>query len=435
MLRSDTPRQGVQAIRLASKDKTVHIATHFDAASGSEIVLWTDVLVVFRGALYLQQETRVIPFLKGSDFKDLDPLRFACVPGVVLDVVLEDQPVETESNSSTKQRLQETLPASPQEISPSIATANHATGRSPQYGLVEVAMSNYTHIEVPPTNLPGPQLYPTNNEADSSNPTNPSSLDTARQSRSSQESRTVDPYKDIVKTTIRASQGDPKAQVVLGDIYANGEGVEKDYQAAMDWFLKAAEQGDAEGQRKVGWMHSEGLGVPVDYNESMEWLLKSAAQGDPPACHRIAGAYYYGEGVPVDKVKAAEWTLKAAEKGAPNSQFNIGRMYHNGEGVSQNFSLAVEWFRKAADQGDAHAQVSLGFMYEHGNGVSEDTEEAMAWFQKAAEQGQPLAVERLKQEASKRGIVSIDQGSQQGHAQRKKSSILGSFNKLFSTLR
>lgn len=61
---------GVQVIRLAISNKTVHITTHQDPSSGKAIVIWDDVLRVFRDARYLQHGQRVLPFMKGSDFKE-----------------------------------------------------------------------------------------------------------------------------------------------------------------------------------------------------------------------------------------------------------------------------------------------------------------------------------------------------------------------------
>lgn len=69
LMASSTSREGVQAIRLASRNKTVDITTHKDNTTGQEVVLWSDIVMVFRDALYLQYGTKAIPFLKGPDFK------------------------------------------------------------------------------------------------------------------------------------------------------------------------------------------------------------------------------------------------------------------------------------------------------------------------------------------------------------------------------
>lgn len=69
LMASSTSREGVQAIRLASQNKTVDIATHKDTTTGQEVVLWSDIIMVFRDALYLQYGTKAIPFLKGPELK------------------------------------------------------------------------------------------------------------------------------------------------------------------------------------------------------------------------------------------------------------------------------------------------------------------------------------------------------------------------------
>ncbi|KAH7036568.1 hypothetical protein BKA57DRAFT_442372 [Linnemannia elongata] len=48
------------------KNKAVHIAAQFDISFGSEVFLWSNVLVDFRGLPYLQHDTKVIPFLKAN---------------------------------------------------------------------------------------------------------------------------------------------------------------------------------------------------------------------------------------------------------------------------------------------------------------------------------------------------------------------------------
>ena len=49
-----------------------------------------------------------------------------------------------------------------------------------------------------------------------------------------------------------AEQGDADAQYNLGVCYANGTGVEKDEQKAVEWYQKAAGQGHAKSQSNLG---------------------------------------------------------------------------------------------------------------------------------------------------------------------------------------
>ena len=53
----------------------------------------------------------------------------------------------------------------------------------------------------------------------------------------------------MVQKTGRAGA---KAQLNLGNMYCNGDGVEQDYTEAVVWYRKAAEQGNAGAQFNLG---------------------------------------------------------------------------------------------------------------------------------------------------------------------------------------
>ncbi len=61
---------------------------------------------------------------------------------------------------------------------------------------------------------------------------------------------------------LAAEQGDASAQFSLGFMYANGYGVPKDDQAAVQWYRLAEEQGHAKAQSNLGVMYEKGRGVP-----------------------------------------------------------------------------------------------------------------------------------------------------------------------------
>ena len=57
-----------------------------------------------------------------------------------------------------------------------------------------------------------------------------------------------------------ADQNDPRAQAKLGVMYANGLGVNQDYQQSKLWYEKAAAQNDVDAQFLLGEMYDDGLG-------------------------------------------------------------------------------------------------------------------------------------------------------------------------------
>ena len=91
---------------------------------------------------------------------------------------------------------------------------------------------------------------------------------------------------------------------------------------ALKWYLKAAEQGDAVAQNHVGNMYATGQGVTRDYAEAMSWYTKAAEQGDASAQNNLGSMYAAGKAVPRDLVQAHKWyTLAAAHFPADEAAF------------------------------------------------------------------------------------------------------------------
>ena len=62
-----------------------------------------------------------------------------------------------------------------------------------------------------------------------------------------------------------AEDGDAHAQFMLGEMYANGQGLSRDYKKAEEWLRKSAEQGFADSQLRLGEMSAKGLGIDVNH--------------------------------------------------------------------------------------------------------------------------------------------------------------------------
>ncbi len=109
----------------------------------------------------------------------------------------------------------------------------------------------------------------------------------------------------------KAEQGDAEAQLNLGFMYADGEGVPQNAIEAVKCFRKAAEQGDAEAQLNLGFMYANGTeGVPKDAIEAAKWYRKAAEQGDARAQSNLNAMYAIGEGIPKDAVETVKWYHK-----------------------------------------------------------------------------------------------------------------------------
>jgi TPR repeat protein len=194
-----------------------------------------------------------------------------------------------------------------------------------------------------------------------------------------------------------AEHGDALSMVTLGFLYQNGEGADRDYAKAREWYKKAADKGDAIGMIGLGASYAYGQGVGQDYAKAREWFEKAADEGNATAMTRLGFLYQNGEGVDRDYRKAREWYEKAADKGYALAMTYLGALYGNSEGVAQDYAKAREWFEKAADKGDANAMFNLGLLYANGQGVAQNYAKASEWYQKAANKGYPAARALLEQ--------------------------------------
>ena len=134
-----------------------------------------------------------------------------------------------------------------------------------------------------------------------------------------------------------AQRGDTAAQIKLGDMYVNGQGVPKDFTKAANWYRKAAEKGHPEGQFKLGVRYEGGVGVLHDKVEAARFSRTPNEQRD---------------------VEMVRWHRKAAEQGHAGAQLKLSIFYNIGAGVGKDDVLAYMWADLAATKG---YQNSAGF--------------------------------------------------------------------------
>ena len=121
------------------------------------------------------------------------------------------------------------------------------------------------------------------------------------------------------------------AQAVLGSIYLRGLGGNAvDYGAALKWYEKAAQKGDAVAQVTVGSMYHNGQGVKQNFAIARQWFEKAAQQGHPGAQYILAGMYYDGRGVKQDFALARQWYEKAAAQGYAPANKRLDEMNKEG---------------------------------------------------------------------------------------------------------
>jgi uncharacterized protein len=158
------------------------------------------------------------------------------------------------------------------------------------------------------------------------------------------------------------------------------------YEAAP-WVEAAAACGIAEAQVRLGRMLLEGQGVAKDERAAFAYFLCAAASGDREAKNMLGRCYENGWGTARDMVRAAENFRAAAEAGLDWAQYNFGHLLLDGTGVARDPNEAFLWYMRAAGQAHVRAMNLVARCYEEGWGVARDCAAARVWYRKSAEGG------------------------------------------------
>ena len=127
---------------------------------------------------------------------------------------------------------------------------------------------------------------------------------------------------DFVAIKERAEHGHADAQLALGTMYYEGQGVARDLRQALKWFRRAADQENQFAQYNLGLMYDSGQGVAQDSKETVFWYTKAALHGNSAAQQNLGVMYANGQGVPQNHLYAYVWSSLAAEQGQASAAKN-----------------------------------------------------------------------------------------------------------------
>jgi len=124
---------------------------------------------------------------------------------------------------------------------------------------------------------------------------------------------------------------DTVLQFRLGECCYFGQGTDRDYYQAVDYYRKAAESGYAPAQARLGSCYYFGRGVLRNYETALHWYKKAAAQNNAAAQFRIGECYFFGFGFPrKDYDQAFMWFRKAAAQGYVKAEEYLKKYYYSG---------------------------------------------------------------------------------------------------------
>ncbi len=197
-----------------------------------------------------------------------------------------------------------------------------------------------------------------------------------------------------------AEKNDAAGYYGRGVCYMNGHGCKASNADAFSDLGRASELNHPGAKNLLGEMYRDGVGVERNLGTAEEYFAASARTGNPYGCYNYAMLILSSEAANKDKAEAVKLLEKAARFRLPQAMDEYGNCLYNSVGidssVTNNHHQAVAWWYGAAtEQKYAPAMVSLSKAFLEGKGVDRNETAAVSWLEKAAAEGLPAAMVAL----------------------------------------
>jgi uncharacterized protein len=204
--------------------------------------------------------------------------------------------------------------------------------------------------------------------------------------------RLSEPFKAIVYDEIlKALGGSHENQFDLGLRYDNGDGVLRDFEAALYWYRRASINGNSGAFNNMGVIFSDPDSGKFDESKAIQCYQKAAELGSAFGMLNLADYLMDGTGIRKNVKRAINLLKSAAEKENGHSMAKLGDLYYNGKVVNLDYSEAYRWYSEAASQNLARGYFGLGLLYGQGLGVAKDLDLAKSYFEKSVDADESYA--------------------------------------------
>jgi len=199
-----------------------------------------------------------------------------------------------------------------------------------------------------------------------------------------------------------AGRGLTSAKWKLGQMYATGDGVERDEYKAFELFSDLADAHAADGSYdqtapfvanayvQLGTFYRQGIpnsSVKRDPGRARDFFTYAASFfGDRTAQFNLAMMYYGGEGGDRDLVQAAKWANLSADKGNQDAivllidiAIELTREHLERLPTVHNRRQALQWAQVAAGYGSIEGQALLGHLLFEGDGLTRQPAEGLMY--------------------------------------------------------
>ena len=141
-------------------------------------------------------------------------------------------------------------------------------------------------------------------------------------------------------------KGSVDALTALGYVYLGAETGAPDLSRATEYFRQAAERGSPAAQTALGFMSI----ADRHYDAARQWFERAAAVEYPEAFAGLGRLYQEGLGVSASRARAAQNYEKGAALGDVQSQLRLASLDLTPPATMQSTESALRWLRLAAEQ-------------------------------------------------------------------------------------
>ncbi len=184
------------------------------------------------------------------------------------------------------------------------------------------------------------------------------------------------------------------AMTLIGVIYENGLGFNKDAAKAVEWYTLGAENGDHNSMVALALLKLEGSGTPKDPKGAADLFEQAAAKGDPIAMYNVGLLELQGSVRPYDVKAATANFRKAADAGYADAQYALAMSLRQSN-TPEDRKEATRLLGLATNQHHPDAAVEYAIAVFNGDGTEKDESRAAKLFLRAALKGNVIAMNRL----------------------------------------
>jgi uncharacterized protein len=228
----------------------------------------------------------------------------------------------------------------------------------------------------------------------------------------------------MVRIVEAANWGNPEALTLIGRLYEEGIGVERDLTLAAEYYIRAVRfdspraslllwklvqksefrtQLDERSRRNdpvalFVWAGLTALRYDLTLNDqkALELLEKSADQHHIPALIELGLCSYQGRWVKQDRNAAVAIWNDAAALGSKEATVRIAAAKVTGDFSDHQYSVYLPILFDAAQEGAIIAQLAVAHCYEYGFGLKENKGEAARLYRLCAQRGNQNAFQALR---------------------------------------